>query len=216
MAMLNSYVKIREGKSYPPVVQTWLAEKSYRWKNPATFDVSEGIYNEFPMSIAMFNSNRIRFHCLLSTGWGPRSIAFSWDMAVAEFYGLYVYGRYNELVTVGYTIFKKDGSAHFQSARIDDDTRKGRDIHSPYFCGPRHLCQNVLPMCFRVAPSMQGFSVTNMQYAIGWHCPRWLRHLFSSLVVKKILSPKNFCWTHIPLTFSTLWWPKCPVPEEGI
>ena len=34
---------------------------------------------------------------------------------------------------------------------------RGRDIHPPYFCGPRHLCQNVLPMCFRVAPSMQGF-----------------------------------------------------------
>ena len=49
--------------------------------------------------------------------------------------------------------------------------------------------------------------------AIGWHCPRWLRHLFSS---EKILSPKNFCWTHTPLTFSTFWWPKCPVPEEGI
>ena len=62
-----------------------------------------------------------------------------------------------------YTVFKVDGSALFQSARIDGadflnfDTRKGRDIHPPYFCGSRHLCQNVLPMCFRVAPSMQGF-----------------------------------------------------------
>ena len=38
---------------------------------------------------------------------------------------------------------------------LNFDTRKGRDIHPPYFCGSRHLCQNVLPMCFRVAPSMQ-------------------------------------------------------------
>ena len=65
MAMFNSYVKIREGNSYPPVVQTWHAEKSYRLKktkrdSPATFDVSEGIHNEFPMLIAMFNSNRIK------------------------------------------------------------------------------------------------------------------------------------------------------------
>jgi hypothetical protein len=31
--------------------------------------------------------------------WGPRkrAIAFSWDMAVAEFYDSMVYGRYNEL-----------------------------------------------------------------------------------------------------------------------
>ena len=64
MAMFNSYVKIREGNSYPPVVQTWLAEKFIPLKkkrdSPATFDVSEGIHNEFPMSIAMFNSNRIK------------------------------------------------------------------------------------------------------------------------------------------------------------
>ena len=62
-----------------------------------------------------------------------------------------------------YTVFKVDGPALFQSARIDGadflnfDTPRGRDIYPPYFCGPRHLCQNVLPMCFRVAPSMQGF-----------------------------------------------------------
>ena len=37
-------------------------------------------------------------------------------------------------------------------ARIDSvdflnfDTWKGRNIHPPYFYGPRHLCQNVLPM----------------------------------------------------------------------
>ena len=61
-----------------------------------------------------------------------------------------------------YTAFRVDGPALFQSARVDGadflnfDTRKGRDIHPSYFCGSRHLCQNVLPMCFRVAPSMQG------------------------------------------------------------
>ena len=61
--------------------------------------------------------------------------------------------------------------------------------------------------CFRVAPSMQGFLSPKfpslciihpfpflfsflLSPAIGWHCPRWLRHLFSS---EKILSPKPFC-----------------------
>ena len=71
-------------------------------------------------------------------------------------------GKIQPITITIYTAFKVDGSALFQSARIDGadflnfDTRKGRDIHPPYFCGPRHLCQNVLPMCFRVAPSMQG------------------------------------------------------------
>ena len=77
------------------------------------------------------------------------------------FIGCSSFHRWYPLVI--YTVFKVDGSALFQSARIDGadflnfDTRKGRDIHPPYFCGSRHLCQNVLPMCFRVAPSMQGF-----------------------------------------------------------
>ena len=175
-----------------------------------------------------------------------------------------------------YTVFKVDGPALFQSARIDGadflnfDTPRGRDIHPPYFCGPRHLCQNVLPMCFRVAPSMQGFlspkfpSLRNIhpvgcarfflfpfsfsfpfplsfspvpfpfsfpflrslssslfsffpfsflltlspspfflrdKYAIGWHCPRWLRHLFSSLVVKKSFPRKTFVEHTSPLLF---------------
>ena len=52
-----------------------------------------------------------------------------------------------------YTVFKVDGSALFQSARIDGadflnfDTRKGRDIHPRYFCGPRHLCQKMFQGC---------------------------------------------------------------------
>ena len=52
-----------------------------------------------------------------------------------------------------YSVFKKDGSALFQSARIDGadflnfDTRKGRDIHPRYFCGPRHLCQKMFQGC---------------------------------------------------------------------
>ena len=52
-----------------------------------------------------------------------------------------------------YTLFKVDGSALFQSARIDGadflnfDTRKGRDIHPRYFCGPRHLCQKMFQGC---------------------------------------------------------------------
>ena len=52
-----------------------------------------------------------------------------------------------------YTFFKVDGSALFQSARIDGadflnfDTRKGRDIHPRYFCGPRHLCQKMFQGC---------------------------------------------------------------------
>ena len=175
-----------------------------------------------------------------------------------------------------YTVFKVDGPALFQSARIDGadflnfDTPRGHDIHPPYFCGPRHLCQNVLPMCFRVAPSMQGFlspkfpSLRNIhpvgcarfflfpfsfsfpfalsfspvpfpfsfpflrslssslfsffpfsflltlspspfflrdKYAIGWHCPRWLRHLFSSLVVKKSFPRKTFVEHTSPLLF---------------
>ena len=39
------------------------------------------------------------------------------------------------------------------------------------------------------------------QRRIGWHCPRWLRHLFSS---EKILSPKNFLNTHPPYFFNAL------------
>ena len=56
-------------------------------------------------------------------------------------------------VDIGYTFFKVDGSALFQSARIDGtdflnfDTRKGRDIHPRYFCGPRHLCQKMFQGC---------------------------------------------------------------------
>ena len=71
--------------------------------------------------------------------------------------------QFVSLCFLRYTIFKVDDPALFQSARIDGadflnfDTRKGRGIHLPYFCGSRHLCQNVLPRCFRVAPSMQGF-----------------------------------------------------------
>ena len=73
----------------------------------------------------------------------------------------------------------------------------------------RFLIPFPFPLLLSLSPFL--FSVL-LSPAIGWHCPRWLRHLFSS---EKILSPKNF-WTHTPLTFSTFWWPKCPVPEEVI
>ena len=52
-----------------------------------------------------------------------------------------------------YTPLRVDGSALFQSARIDGadflnfDIRKGRDIHPRYFCGPRHLCQKMFQGC---------------------------------------------------------------------
>ena len=95
--------------------------------------------------------------------------SISWDMSIAPKWGPQTIAKlvYNSKVTMvygtyNYTFFKVDGSALFQSARIDGadflnfDTRKGRDIHPRYFCGPRHLCQKMLPMCFRVAPSMQG------------------------------------------------------------
>ena len=39
------------------------------------------------------------------------------------------------------------------------------------------------------------------KYAIGWHCPRWLRHLFSSLVVKKSFPRKTFVEHTSPLLF---------------
>ena len=39
------------------------------------------------------------------------------------------------------------------------------------------------------------------KYAIGWHCPRWLRHLFSSLVVKKFFPRKTFVEHTSPLLF---------------
>ena len=52
---------------------------------------------------------------------------------------------------------KGKGERRKEKNKRRTDTREGRDIHPPYFCGSRHLCQNVLPMCFRVAPSMQGF-----------------------------------------------------------
>ena len=52
-----------------------------------------------------------------------------------------------------HTLFRVDGSALFQSARIDGadflnfDTRKWCDIHPHYFCGPRHLCQKMFQGC---------------------------------------------------------------------
>ena len=39
------------------------------------------------------------------------------------------------------------------------------------------------------------------KYAIGWHCPRWLRHLFGSLVVKKSFPRKTFVEHTSPLLF---------------
>jgi hypothetical protein len=30
---------------------------------------------------------------------------------------------------------------------LNFDTRKGRDIHPRYFCGPRHLCQKMFQGC---------------------------------------------------------------------
>jgi len=67
------------------------------------------------------------------------------------FIGCSSFHRWYPLVI--YTVFKVDGSALFQSARIDGadflnfDTRKGRDIHPRYFCGPRHLCQKMFQGC---------------------------------------------------------------------
>ena len=71
----------------------------------------------------------------------------------------------------------------------------GRAIYARMCCqcvsGLRHLCRDSVKdkyaSVFWLEPSLRD------KYAIGWHCPRWLRHLFSSLEVKKILSPKNFC-----------------------
>ena len=40
---------------------------------------------------------------------------------------------------------KKKGKGERRKEKRRTDTREGRDIHPPYFCGPRHLCQNVLP-----------------------------------------------------------------------
>ena len=63
------------------------------------------------------------------------------------------YDWYVFMASIIYTAFKVDGSALFQSARIDGadflnfDTRKGRDIHPRYFCGPRHLCQKMFQGC---------------------------------------------------------------------
>ena len=65
----------------------------------------------------------------------------------------YVQIVYDSMYIYIYTLFKVDGSALFQSARIDGadflnfDTRKGRDIHPRYFCGPRHLCQKMFQGC---------------------------------------------------------------------
>ena len=72
----------------------------------------------------------------------PRFICLSFTLARGLLFG-----------PMKYTVFKVDGSALFQSARIDGadflnfDTRKGRDIHPRYFCGPRHLCQKMFQGC---------------------------------------------------------------------
>ena len=69
------------------------------------------------------------------------------------------------------------------------------------------LCKDGLLVCFYIAVKDKYASVFWLEpslrdkYAIGWHCPRWLRHLFSSLVVKKSFPRKTFVEHTSPLLF---------------